>query len=608
MITKFSEEISKLPEKPGVYLMKSEDETIIYVGKAKNLKNRVSSYFISNSSHSIKTKTLVKNIYDFEYIITDTEVEALILENNLIKKYKPRFNIRLKDDKTYPYIKITNERFPRVLKVREILKDGAKYFGPYTSDYDVNFTIDAINDTFMLRKNNRDLTKKYNRPCLNYYIKKCYAPCMNYITIEDYNQIIENVELFLNGKSDELLNVLDKKMKNAAKKEDFEIAIIYKKQINSLNNLNIKQKISVNSSISQDIIGIAKNSEISCITIFFVREGLLLGRENFLVKIEENENIKELISEFITQFYGATAYIPKEIIIEEEIEDIEFYKNILSEKSKQNVQIIIPKKGHKYDLLKMAKNNADEFLLKHIEKELKNQEKYKSEILLIKDFIKLKELPSRIEIYDISNILGTNNVASMVVYENGKKKPSDYRRFKIKTIMGANDYGSMSEILYRRFCRFLEKDAKFEKKPNLIIIDGAKAHCDIAISVLNELKIYDIEVIGLFKDDKHKTNGVYYNGENIIIDRHNKIYSILASMQDEVHRFAISYHRSLRSENMIKSELDEIYGIGVQKKKNLLLHFKSIKNIKIATIDELMEVKGISLKNATEIYNYFNNK
>lgn len=586
--------------------MRNSNGEVIYVGKAKNLKNRVSSYFKGFDSHSPKTKVLVMNIDDFEYIITDTEEEALILENNLIKEYKPMYNIRLKDDKTYPYIKITNEKFPRVIKVREVKKDGGRYFGPYTSDYDVNMTIDAIRDNFKIRRTNRDLSRDYSRPCLNYYIQKCHAPCMGYIDEAQYHQIVEEIHLFLNGKQTQLLDSLQEKMLKASENLQFEKAINYREQIKSLKNLSIKQKITTDESVEQDVICVYTKNSNACIMVFFIRRGMLIGREIFTFEMVE-DTTEELISQFLPQFYSQS-HIPKEIIFSHEPENEELYLSWLSHRANHKVKFIHPKKGHKHELVNMLYKNVIDYMEKYFEKSIGKKHSRRKLLEELALMIGHGGEIFRIEAYDISNISGVNNVAAMAVYEDGQKKSSDYRKFSIKSVEGADDYASMVEVIHRRFERFLSDDKNrfdisFKKKPDLLIIDGGKGHVECVLEELARMGI-DIFTIGLAKDDYHRTHEIYCYGEFIPLKRHSEIYRFLSGIQEEVHRFAISYHRDVRNESMFKSELDDIPQVGKVRKKKLLQYFKSIEAIKRASVEEIMEA-GFSESIATGIFEYW---
>ncbi len=610
LVKDFSDKIKKLPTNPGVYLMKDERGTIIYVGKAKNLKNRVTSYFRGFNSHTPKTQTLVVNIDDFEYIITSTEVEALILEGNLIKKHKPRFNIMLKDDKAYPFIVVTDEAYPRVLKVRKVIKDGGRYFGSYSSAYDVNQTLAVIQKTFPIRSCNRDLSKKWSRPCLNYHIKQCLGPCKGNVKQAEYRQLIDDILTFLSGKQDELIGSLQTKMQQAAQSLQFEKAAELRDQIQSLKNLTIKQKVSSAVDIDQDVIAAYLKDDMACVFIFFVRQGRLIGREHFTFDMATIDSKQQLIEQFILQFYAGTAFIPKEILVSETVNDIKTYQTWLSQKKNGAVRINQPKRGDKKKLVDMVLENAKDYLDKYIENELHSRQLATARNRQLQDLLSLANMPQRIEAYDISNIMGTFSVGSMVVYEDANKKRSDYRRFKVKTIEGPNDYGSMMEVLYRRFKR--GEAAKkgrsvhfgFDKYPDLLLIDGGRGHVSVVKDVLTALKI-DIPVAGMVKDKAHKTDKLFYEGKNYPIDKRSELYRYIYDIQEEVHRFAISYHRSLRDKQMINSVLDDIKGIGTVRKVNLLKHFKTIDKIKNASFEELLAVDGITEKAAQAVLDFF---
>ncbi|HEY8363786.1 MAG TPA: excinuclease ABC subunit UvrC [Tissierellaceae bacterium] len=615
------EELSKLPDKPGVYLMKDKNGEIIYVGKAVSLKKRVRQYFQSSRNNPPKVQAMVKNIAEFEYIIVDNEVEALILEANLIKKHKPKYNILLRDDKQYPYIKVTvNEKYPRVIKVREVKRDGAKYFGPYPSATAVNDALEIIRNLYPIRTCNLNLEKDIGktRPCLNYYIGRCLGPCQGNVDEKEYLKMIDEILLFLSGKEDKLIEIMEEKMKEASMRLDFESAAKYRDQINSLNLLLERQKIvSTTNHIDQDVIAMAKGIEDVCIQVFFIRDGKILGREHFILQDNYNDERSEILSSFIKQFYIGSAYIPKEIILEEEIEDMEVLSKWLSEKRGNKVIITVPKKGEKYELVEMVRKNALDMLDKHGDRFIKKARENQKALDEIKEALGLEGDLNRIEAYDISNIMGVEPVGSMVVFEKGEPKKSDYRRFRIKTKATPDDYGSLEEVLTRRFTRGLEeremiKENNIESKgfslfPDLIMIDGGKGQVNVALRVLRSLGL-DIPVCGLVKDEFHKTRGIIYNNEEITLDEDSLGFKLIYKVQEEAHRFAISYHRSLRSKEMFKSELDDIKGIGEKRKKALLRHFQSIERIKEASIEELAEVDGMNRKVAEELYSHFHKK
>lgn len=615
------EELKKLPDNPGVYIMKDKNEEIIYVGKAISLKKRVRQYFQSGKNNPPKVNAMIRNISEFEYIIVDNEVEALILEANLIKKHKPKYNILLRDDKQYPYIKVTtNERYPRVMKTRQVLKDGAKYFGPYPSVYAVNDAIEIIKNLYPLRTCNRNLEKDIGktRPCLNFYIGKCLGPCQGNVDESKYMEMIDEILLFLNGREDKLVDIIEDKMKESSKNLDFELAAKYRDQINSLNVLHEKQKIVSTTNLGdQDVIGMARGIEEVCVQIFFIRGGKILGREHFILEDTFEEDKKEILSSFIKQFYIGASYVPREIMIEEEINDIETVSKWLGEKKGSKVNILIPKRGDKIDLIEMVKKNAMDMLNQYGDRFLKKAKENQKALEELQTIMGIPNTLNRIEAFDISNTSGVESVGSMVVFEKGESKKSDYRRFKIRTISTPDDYGSMEEILSRRFTRGLEeielmKDNKIEVKgfssfPDLIMMDGGKGQVNVALRVLRDFKI-DIPVCGLVKDDFHKTRGIVYNNKEISLNEDSLGFRLIYKIQEEAHRFAISYHRSLRSKKMFKSELDDIKGIGQKRKIELLKHFQSIDKIKKASVEELVEVKGMNRLAAEELYNHFNKK
>lgn len=612
------EELKKLPDKPGVYIMKDIHEQIIYVGKAISLKKRVRQYFQSSKNQTPKVNAMVKNIAEFEYIITDTEVEALILEANLIKKHKPKYNILLRDDKQYPYIKVTtNEKYPRVMKVRRIAKDGAKYFGPYTSVGAVNDTLEIINNLYPLRtcKLNFDKNEKGRRPCLNYYIGKCLGPCHYEVDEKMYMEMIDEVLMFLSGKEEKLIEIIENKMKEASKNLDFENAAKYRDKINSLNLMLEKQKIVSTTMIDQDIIGMAVGIDEACVQVFFVRGGKVTGREHFIIRDTEYLRRDEILSSFLKQFYIGSSYVPKEILIEEEIEEIDLISNWLSEKRGSKVLVKVPKRGEKNLLIEMVRKNAIDMLDKYGERIKRKMESSEKAIKELQEVLKLENIPKRIEAFDISNIQGVESVGSMVVFENGQAKPSDYRRFKIKTIIGPDDYGSMEEIISRRFSRGIKEKnelkesktqiASFSVFPDLIMMDGGKGQVNIAKKVLERLGI-NIPICGLVKDEAHRTRALTYNNREIELPPNSHCFKLITRIQDEAHRFAITYHRSLRDKKMIKSILDDIKGIGEKRKKALLKTFGSVDKIKKASVEELASVEGMNKLSAQQVYDFFN--
>lgn len=595
------EQLKKLPAEPGVYLMKDQFNNIIYVGKAISLKNRVRQYFQSSKNHSSKVKSMVKNIKSFEYIITDSELEALILECNLIKQYRPKYNVLLRDDKTYPYIKVTtNEDYPRVLKVRRVLKDKAKYFGPYTNLTAVNDTLEIIRNTYPIRTCNIDIDKaiKNNmRPCLNMHIKKCVGPCTGNISKEEYNEMVEDIIMFLSGKEETLIEILKEKMNKCAMKFNFEEAAIYRDKIRSLEEMMQKQKIDATASdLNQDVIAMARAHDEACVQVFFVRNGKIVGREHFILVGVMDSSRASILGSFVKQFYMEQEYIPRELIIEDEIEDSFILEEWLSTKKGQKVTIRVPQKGEKKNLVDMVRKNAMEYLEKFSDMNKLKYEKSLGALEQLKDLLGLEEMPKRIESFDISNIQGVDSIGSMVVFTNGKKDKKEYRRYKIKTVIGPNDYDSMAEIVERRL--------KYCDLPDLILLDGGKGQVSSVQKVLDK---YDVEIPlwGMYKDDKHRTKGLISQEKEIELDKTTNLYRFVASIQEEVHNFAISYHRSLRNKSLTKSVLDDIQGIGEKRKKALLAHFKDIDAIKKASVEELASVEGMNTASAESVYNFF---
>ena len=595
------EQLKKLPAEPGVYLMKDQFNNIIYVGKAISLKNRVRQYFQSSKNHSSKVKSMVKNIKSFEYIITDSELEALILECNLIKQYRPKYNVLLRDDKTYPYIKVTtNEDYPRVLKVRRVLKDKAKYFGPYTNLTAVNDTLEIIRNTYPIRTCNIDIDKaiKNNmRPCLNMHIKKCVGPCTGNISKEEYNEMVEDIIMFLSGKEETLIEILKEKMNKCAMKFNFEEAAIYRDKIRSLEEMMQKQKIDATASdLNQDVIAMARAHDEACVQVFFVRNGKIVGREHFILVGVMDSSRASILGSFVKQFYMEQEYIPRELIIEDEIEDSFILEEWLSTKKGQKVTIRVPQKGEKKNLVDMVRKNAMEYLEKFSDMNKLKYEKSLGALEQLKDLLGLEEMPKRIESFDISNIQGVDSIGSMVVFTYGKKDKKEYRRYKIKTVIGPNDYDSMAEIVERRL--------KYGDLPDLILLDGGKGQVSSVQKVLDK---YDVEIPlwGMYKDDKHRTKGLISQEKEIELDKTTNLYRFVASIQEEVHNFAISYHRSLRNKSLTKSVLDDIQGIGEKRKKALLAHFKDIDAIKKASVEELASVEGMNTASAESVYNFF---
>ncbi|RVU55179.1 excinuclease ABC subunit UvrC [Anaerosphaera multitolerans] len=605
--------LKQLPDLPGVYIMKDKNDNIIYVGKAKSLKNRVRQYFGSYGNSTMKVKSMVSNIEDFEYIIVENEVESLILESNLIKDNLPKYNILLRDDKQYPYIKVTvNEKYPRVLKTRKKINDKAKYFGPYPNVTAVNSSIDILHRIYPLKTCTLNLNKKTKvyRPCLNYFLGRCLAPCTENVNTDEYNEMINEILKFLSGRDNELIKDLENKMFEASNNLEFEKAATLRDDIESLKLLNEKQIISnADSNENRDVISVAKGIDESLVQVFFIREGKIIGREHYFMKDYFNDSESDILSAFIKQFYNNVTFIPKEILIEYPLEDLEDLEKLLTKRRGATVKISVPIKGDKKDLINLVKNNALETLNKYANKYSKKREQNLEALNELKDLLNLKSIPSRIEAYDISNTYGVESVGSMVVFENGEPKKSDYRKFKIKNVEGPNDYASMEEVLYRRFKRGKTEQeenirSSFSSFPDLIMIDGGKGQVNIAKEVLENLNL-NLEICGLVKDDYHETRGIIYNNLEYNLNVTSKSYRLIYKIQNEAHRFAINYHRSLRSDAIFKSELDDIEQIGPKRKQDLMKHFKSIKKIKSASIDELLEVKSMNKSSAEILYNHF---
>ena len=606
------EELKKLPGKPGVYLMHDEKDAIIYVGKAISLKNRVRQYFQSSRNKGAKIEQMVTHISRFEYIVTDSELEALVLECNLIKEHRPKYNTMLMDDKTYPFIKVTvNEPFPRVMMARRMKKDKAKYFGPYTSAGAVKDTIELIRKLYHIRSCNRSLPKDIGkeRPCLNYHIHQCYAPCQGYISREEYRKSIDEVVRFLNGNYDPILKELEEKMLDASENLEFEKAIEYRELLASVQKIAQKQKITDTAGDDRDIIAMASEGEDAVVQVFFIRGGRLIGRDHFYLKIAENDTKSEILSSFIKQFYAGTPYIPAELMLPEEIEDQEIIEEWLTTRREHKVRLRIPKKGTKEKLVELAQKNA-QMVLKNDKERLKREEG--RTIGAVKELEKILGLTGiiRMEAYDISNTNGFDSVGSMVVYEHGKPKRNDYRKFKIKSVQGPDDYASMNEVLTRRFEHGLRErqdeseTGGFQAFPDLIMMDGGRGQVNIALEVLEKLNLH-IPVCGMVKDDNHRARGLYFNNVELPIDRNSECFRLITRIQDEAHRFAITFHRQLRSKGQVHSILDDIPGVGPARRKDLMRSFENIEAIRNATVDDLKELPSMNEKSAQEVYKFF---
>lgn len=612
------EELKKLPNCPGVYIMHDEMDNIIYVGKAINLHNRVRSYFRKNIGRGPQIDKMVTLIRRFEYIVTDSELEALVLENNLIKEYSPRYNTMLKDDKTYPYIKVTlGEAYPRVLFSRQMKKDHSRYFGPYTSAAAVKDTIDLINKLYQLRTCNRNLPKECgnDRACLNYHIRQCVAPCQGNISQEEYQQRVKKALDFLNGSFQDTLKELEQKMQEASEKLEFEEAIRYRDLYNSVKQIASKQKITDSTLEDKDIIALAADERDAVVQVFFVRDGKLIGREHFYMTHISETPRAQILLDFVKQFYAGTPFIPRELMLQEEIEDVAVIEQWLSSRRGGRVYIRVPKIGSKEKLVELAAKNAALVLTQDKERIRREEGRTIGAVKEIAGLLGI-ENAGRMEAYDISNISGFANVGSMVVYEKGKPKRSDYRKFRIKTVSGPDDYACMKEVLTRRFLHGMEEQKELKEKdlekefgsftrfPDLLLMDGGKGQVNIALQVLSELHL-DIPVCGMVKDDNHNTRGLYYNNEEIPIDRNSEGFKLITRIQDEAHRFAIEYHRSLRSKAQVKSVLDEIPGVGPSRRKALMRCFKSIEEVKNADVDTLAGVEEIPESVARKIYEFF---
>ncbi len=608
------EELKKLPSKPGVYLMHDETDQIIYVGKAISLKNRVRQYFQSSRNKGAKIERMVTHITRFEYIVTDSELEALVLECNLIKEHHPKYNTMLMDDKGYPFIKVTvEEAYPRVMLSRKMGKDKAKYFGPYTSTTAVKDTIELVRKLYSIRSCNRNLPKDIGkeRPCLNYHIKQCQGPCQGYISQEEYRKQVKEVVSFLNGNFDVVIKQLKEKMQASAESMEFEKAIEYRELLNSVTKISQKQKITNNDREDRDILAMAMEGTDAIVQVFFIRGGRLIGRDHFYLVIGEGDTIEDVLTSFMKQFYAGTPYIPTELMIPVEIDEASVIEQWLTLKKGQKVSIRNPKKGEKEKLVDLAQKNAQMILDTDRERIKREEGRTIGALKEIENLIGERNI-QRIEAFDISNISGFSSVGSMVVYEKGKPKKNDYRRFRIKGVEGADDYASMREVLTRRFTHGLEEKKendnsnlnKFHVFPDLIMMDGGKGQVNIALQVLDDLHL-NIPVCGMVKDDSHRTRGLYYQNKEIEINRNSEGFKLITRIQDEAHRFAIEFHRSLRSKGQVHSILDDIKGIGPTRRKALMRHFTSIDDLKNASVSQLKEIETMNEKSAESVYAFF---
>lgn len=598
------EELKKLPGKPGVYIMHDSSDEIIYVGKAISLKNRVRQYFQSSRNHTSKIKQMVSNVQRFEYIITDSELEALVLECNLIKLHKPRYNTMLKDDKTYPFIKITvNEDFPRIISTREMKKDKCRYFGPFTSGKAVNDTIELLNKTYGIRTCRRNLPKDIGkeRPCLNYHIGRCKAPCQGYISKEEYGENIDRCIDFLEGKYNGITKRLKDLMLEASERLEFELAAQYRDMLESVKYISQKQKITNSDMQDKDIIAAALDKKDCVVSVFYIRGGKMIGRDHYHMSLAGDETRAEILTDFVKQYYEGSPYIPHTLMLQENLTDSELIEEWLSKKTGHSVKLVTPKRGSKEQLVELAAKNAENILNQDKEKIIREEKRTTGAVRAIADLLGIQDL-HRMEAYDISNISGVMSVGSMVVFYDGLPRRNDYRKFRIKTVIGPNDYDSMREVLTRRLSH--EGDESFDAKPDLIMMDGGKGQVGVALSVLSELGI-NIPVCGMVKDDNHRTRALLYNDEELPIDTHSEEFKLITRIQDEAHRFAITYHKNLRSKAQIHSVLDDIDGIGEARRKGLMKQFADIEKIKKATVEELMQAPSMNEPAARRVYAFF---
>ena len=615
------DELKKLPPQPGVYIMRSARDEILYVGKAVNLHNRVRSYFRRIVGRGPQIAKMVEQIDHFEYIVTDSELEALVLENNLIKEHKPRYNTLLKDDKTYPYVKVTvTEAFPRVLFSRRMARDGNRYYGPFSSSTAVKDTIDLMHRLYHIRNCSRKLPQHIGkeRPCLYHHINQCDAPCMGYISEEDYRKQVGKVLSFLDGNYREVTKELESRMQAASDALEFEKAIEYRELLKSVQQVEERQKITSQSMDDRDIIAVSREEGDAVVQVFFIRDGKMIGREHFHMSVAWDQESAEILGMFVRQYYSGTPFVPHEIWLQEEIEDAEVIGRYLSERRGQKVRIVVPKKGQKEKLVELAKKNADMVLAKDRDKIKREELRTIGAMNQVASWIGLTDI-HRVEAYDISNISGFESVGSMVVFENGKPKRNDYRKFRIRTVQGPNDYASMKEVLTRRFSHGIDEAERlraagqdvsagsFTRFPDLLMMDGGRGQVNIALEVLSELKL-SIPVCGMVKDDHHRTRGLYYNNVEIPIDTRSEGFKLITRVQDEAHRFAIEYHRSLRSKEQVHSVLDDIPGIGPKRRLALMRAFRSFEAVRSASVEELSEVPSMNLAAAEKVYAYFHGR
>ncbi len=597
----FEDELKKLPDKPGVYLMHSRDDTIIYVGKAINLKNRVRQYFQTSRTRTPKIEKMVSKIAYFEYIITDSELEALVLENNLIKEHRPQYNTMLKDDKSYPFIRVTvEEAYPRIMLARQMKRDRSRYFGPFTSSAAVKDTIDLLKKLYHIRSCNRNLPRDIGkeRPCLYYQIHQCPAPCQGCISQEDYRVHINQALAFLAGDFKPVLKELEESMKKAALELDFEQAAEYRDLINSVKHVTGKQRITNADSEDRDVIAIAMNETEAVVAAFFVRQGKILGREHFHMTGSQGETAPDILNAFMKQYYAGTPFLPREILIEQDIAERQVVEDWLTKRQGHKVSVLVPKRGEKHKLIALARENAELVLKQDLEKIKREEARTIGAVREIEQLLGLSGL-TRMEAFDISNISGVFSVASMVVFENGKAKKNDYRRFRLRSVDGPDDYRSMEEVLTRRFT-----DRRFDMLPDLLLMDGGRGQVNVALKVLKSLDIH-VPVAGMVKDDNHRTRGLYYNNAEVAFPARSEAFALVTRVQDEAHRFAITYHKQLRGKEQIHSILDDIPGIGPARRKQLMKYFKDISAIRQADYETLLKAPGMTERVAHSVYDYF---